>query len=251
MLHFCPVFKPNLPLSSSLPPSLLLQPNQETGSIFLQFSSSTALQLEVIFEVLEEYDWTSFSVVCTRHHGYQDFLSVVEGLTDGSFIGWEKKSVVVLNVTDDPSGARTRRLLKENEAQVRRGGGRGEKMGGGKRGRKRCGGHSAAPPPRRRPARRLPSFVLPSSTLPLALRVSRSLPPFSSIPLFSPPRSPPPPPHPPRTHTHTHNLRQDIQSSAEKQKRERKAQVDLISQVRLRWKEKKVTRILDFYIIDL
>uniref|UniRef100_A0A671Q2D4 Glutamate receptor n=1 Tax=Sinocyclocheilus anshuiensis TaxID=1608454 RepID=A0A671Q2D4_9TELE len=92
---------------------------QETGSIFLQFSSSTALQLEVIFEVLEEYDWTAFSVVSTRHHGYQDFLSVVEGLTDGSFIGWEKKSVVMLNLTDDPGGARTRRLLKENEAQVR------------------------------------------------------------------------------------------------------------------------------------
>uniref|UniRef100_A0AAY4A6J7 Glutamate receptor n=1 Tax=Denticeps clupeoides TaxID=299321 RepID=A0AAY4A6J7_9TELE len=92
---------------------------QETGAIFLQFSSSTALQLEVIFEVLEEYDWTAFSVVTTRHHGYQDFLSVVEGLTDGSFIGWEKKSVVMLNLTDDPGGARTRRLLKENEAQVR------------------------------------------------------------------------------------------------------------------------------------
>ncbi|XP_042279688.1 glutamate receptor ionotropic, NMDA 2D isoform X6 [Thunnus maccoyii] len=92
---------------------------QESGSIFLQFSSSTALQLEVIFEVLEEYDWTAFSVVSTRHHGYQDFLSVVEGLTDGSFIGWEKKSVVILNVTDDPGGSRTRRLLKENEAQVR------------------------------------------------------------------------------------------------------------------------------------
>uniref|UniRef100_A0A672LQR0 Glutamate receptor n=1 Tax=Sinocyclocheilus grahami TaxID=75366 RepID=A0A672LQR0_SINGR len=92
---------------------------QETGSIFLQFSSSTALQLEVIFEVLEEYDWTAFSVVSTRHHGYQDFLSVVEGLTDGSFIGWEKKSVVMLNLTDDPGGARARRLLKENDAQVR------------------------------------------------------------------------------------------------------------------------------------
>ncbi|KPP74634.1 glutamate receptor ionotropic, NMDA 2D-like [Scleropages formosus] len=92
---------------------------QESGSIYLQFSCSTALQLEVIFEVLEEYDWTAFSVVSTRHHGYQDFLSIVEGLTDGSFIGWEKKSVVMLNLTDDPGGARTRRLLKENEAQVR------------------------------------------------------------------------------------------------------------------------------------
>ncbi|KAK3571938.1 hypothetical protein QTP86_020507 [Hemibagrus guttatus] len=92
---------------------------QESGSIFLQFSTSTALQLEVIFEVLEEYDWTAFSVVSTRQNGYQDFLSMVEGLTDGSFIGWERKSVVMLNLTDDPGGARTRRLLKENEAQVR------------------------------------------------------------------------------------------------------------------------------------
>ncbi|KAJ8389440.1 hypothetical protein AAFF_G00119780 [Aldrovandia affinis] len=92
---------------------------QESGSIYLQFSSSTALQLEVIFEVLEEYDWTSFSVVSTRHHGYQDFLAMVEGMTDGSFIGWEKKSVVMLNLTDDPGGARARRQLKENEAQVR------------------------------------------------------------------------------------------------------------------------------------
>lgn len=91
---------------------------QESGSIYLQFTCSTSLQLEVIFEVLEEYDWTSFSVVTTRHHGYEDFLAMVEGMTDGSFIGWEKKSVVILNVTDDPGGARAKRMLKDNEAQV-------------------------------------------------------------------------------------------------------------------------------------
>jgi len=96
------------------------RPLQESGSIYLQFICSTALQLEVIFEVLEEYDWTSFSVVTTRHHGYEDFLAMVEGMTDGSFIGWEKKSVVILNVTDDPGGARVKRLLKDNEAQVSR-----------------------------------------------------------------------------------------------------------------------------------
>lgn len=159
---------------------LLSFPNQESGSIFLQFSSSTALQLEVIFEVLEEYDWTSFSVVCTRHHGYQDFLSVVEGLTDGSFIGWEKKSVVILNVTDDPAGARTRRLLKENEAQVRQGGGRGE------RGEER-GGSAANLIGGPLSDRWLPSFFLPSSSLPRSLHIS--LAPLSSIPLFfsSPP----------------------------------------------------------------
>lgn len=91
---------------------------QESGSVYLQFSCSTGLQLEVIFEVLEEFDWTAFSVVTTRHHGYEDFLAMVEGMIDGSFIGWERKSVVMLNLTDDPGGARTRRLLKENEAQV-------------------------------------------------------------------------------------------------------------------------------------
>ncbi|XP_068603595.1 glutamate receptor ionotropic, NMDA 2D [Brachionichthys hirsutus] len=92
---------------------------QESGSIYLQFTCTTSLQLEVIFEVLEEYDWTAFSVVTTRHHGYEDFLAMVEGMTDGSFIGWERKSVVILNVTDDPGGARTKRLLKDHEAQVR------------------------------------------------------------------------------------------------------------------------------------
>ncbi len=92
---------------------------QESGSVYLQFLCSTDLQLEVIFEVLEEFDWTAFSVVTTRHHGYEDFLAMVEGMIDGSFIGWERKSVVMLNLTDDPGGARTRRLLKENEAQVR------------------------------------------------------------------------------------------------------------------------------------
>lgn len=125
--------------------------------------------------MLEEYDWTAFSVVSTRHHGYQDFLSVVEGLTDGSFIGWEKKSVVILNVTDDPGGARTRRLLKENEAQVRQGGGRRA------RGRK---GEEVLQLPLGGPLsdRWLPSFFLPSSSLPLHLHLSLS--PLSSIPLF-------------------------------------------------------------------
>ena len=102
-------------------------------------------------------------MVTTRHTGYQDFISVVEGLTDGSFIGWEKKSVVMLNVTDDPGGARTRRLLKENEAQVReRGllensvcGGRGSEEGG----RRSRLGHSLPP-----------------------CRISLSLSPLSSIP---------------------------------------------------------------------
>lgn len=128
--------------------------------------------------MLEEYDWTSFSVVSTRHHGYQDFLSVVEGLTDGSFIGWEKRSVVILNVTDDPGGARTRRLLKENEAQVRQGGGRGAERG--RKGEEVLRVTSGGAPSL---AGGFPafSFLLYLSLCPSA---SLSLSPLSSIPLF-------------------------------------------------------------------
>lgn len=115
-----PLFMQNIMLESFTMSQIFLF-FQESGSVYLQFLCSTGLQLEVIFEVLEEFDWTAFSVVTTRHHGYEDFLAMVEGMIDGSFIGWERKSVVMLNLTDDPGGARTRRLLKENEAQVRSG----------------------------------------------------------------------------------------------------------------------------------
>uniref|UniRef100_A0A8C4TM47 Glutamate receptor n=1 Tax=Erpetoichthys calabaricus TaxID=27687 RepID=A0A8C4TM47_ERPCA len=97
----------------------LVHTPKESGSTFLQLGSSTAQQLRVIFEVLEEYDWTSFSLVSTRHPGFEDFLSFVDAITDGSFIGWERRSVVLLNLTEDPGGARTKRQLKENGAQVR------------------------------------------------------------------------------------------------------------------------------------
>ncbi|NWS03450.1 NMDE4 protein, partial [Motacilla alba] len=76
-------------------------------------------QLQVIFEVLEEYDWTAFAVVTTLLPGYEDFVDYVEVLTDSSFIGWEHRGVVTLNLTDDPEGARTRRQLREVTAQIR------------------------------------------------------------------------------------------------------------------------------------
>lgn len=89
--------------------------------------------------------------------------------------------MVILNVTDDPGGARTRRLLKENEAQVRQGGGRGggegEERGGSAASNVRGGLLSG---------RWLPSFLLPSLSLPLSLRISLSLPSllYPSVLLF-------------------------------------------------------------------
>lgn len=73
----------------------------------------------MIFEVLEEYDWTAFAVVTTLFPGYEDFVGYVEVLTDGSFIGWEHRGVLTLNLTDDPEGTRLRRQLREVTAQIR------------------------------------------------------------------------------------------------------------------------------------
>uniref|UniRef100_H3B3B4 Glutamate receptor n=1 Tax=Latimeria chalumnae TaxID=7897 RepID=H3B3B4_LATCH len=98
--------------------AIVLTP-KERGSTFLQLGSSTEQQLQVIFEVLEEYDWTAFAVITTLFPGYEDFLDYIEVLTDSSFIGWENRGAVTLNPSSDATGARTKRLLKETNVQVR------------------------------------------------------------------------------------------------------------------------------------
>ncbi|XP_036008586.1 glutamate receptor ionotropic, NMDA 2D isoform X12 [Mus musculus] len=70
---------------------------KEKGSTFLQLGSSTEQQLQVIFEVLEEYDWTSFVAVTTRAPGHRAFLSYIEVLTDGSLVGWEHRGALTLD----------------------------------------------------------------------------------------------------------------------------------------------------------
>ncbi|NWJ11692.1 NMDE4 protein, partial [Crypturellus undulatus] len=93
---------------------------QEKGSTFLQLGSSTEQQLQVIFEVLEEYDWTAFAVLTTLLPGHEDVVAYVEVLTDGSFIGWEHRGVLTLNLSDaDADGSRLRRQLREVSAHIR------------------------------------------------------------------------------------------------------------------------------------
>uniref|UniRef100_A0A8C3HC10 Glutamate receptor n=1 Tax=Chrysemys picta bellii TaxID=8478 RepID=A0A8C3HC10_CHRPI len=98
--------------------AIVLTP-KEKGSTFLQLGSSTEQQLQVMFEVLEEYDWTAFAVITTLFPGYEDFVDYIEVLTDSSFIGWEHRGVLTLNLTDDPDGSRLRRQLREIPAQIR------------------------------------------------------------------------------------------------------------------------------------
>nr|XP_025870019.1 glutamate receptor ionotropic, NMDA 2D [Vulpes vulpes] len=78
-------------------PDIPPPPPQEKGSTFLQLGSSTEQQLQVIFEVLEEYDWTSFVAVTTRAPGHRAFLSYIEVLTDGSMVGWEHRGALTLD----------------------------------------------------------------------------------------------------------------------------------------------------------
>ncbi|XP_050784162.1 glutamate receptor ionotropic, NMDA 2D [Gopherus flavomarginatus] len=98
--------------------AIVLTP-KEKGSTFLQLGSSTEQQLQVMFEVLEEYDWTAFAVITTLFPGYEDFVDYIEVLTDSSFIGWEHRGVLTLNLTDDPDSSRLKRQLREIPAQIR------------------------------------------------------------------------------------------------------------------------------------
>lgn len=71
-----------------------------------------------MFDVLEQYDWTAFAVITTLFPGYEDFVDYIEVLTDSSFIGWERRNTVTLNLTDDPDGARLKRQLREINARI-------------------------------------------------------------------------------------------------------------------------------------
>ncbi|XP_056652659.1 glutamate receptor ionotropic, NMDA 2D isoform X1 [Monodelphis domestica] len=96
--------------------ALVLTP-KEKGSTFLQLGSSTEQQLQVIFEVLEEYDWTSFVAVTTAAPGHRAFLAYIEALTDGSLVGWEHRGALTLDpgAGEEVLGARLRSL----SAQIR------------------------------------------------------------------------------------------------------------------------------------
>ncbi|KAK1329991.1 LOW QUALITY PROTEIN: hypothetical protein QTO34_010175 [Cnephaeus nilssonii] len=94
--------------------ALVLTP-KEKGSTFLQLGSSTEQQLQVIFEVLEEYDWTSFVAVTTRAPGHRAFLSYIEVLTDGSLVGWEHRGALPWT----PGPAVLSAQLRSLSAQIR------------------------------------------------------------------------------------------------------------------------------------
>ncbi|XP_008586491.1 PREDICTED: glutamate receptor ionotropic, NMDA 2C [Galeopterus variegatus] len=84
-------------LSISGGSAVVLSP-KEPGSAFLQLGVSLEQQLQVLFKVLEEYDWSAFAVVTSLHPGHALFLEGVRAVTDASYLGWRLLDVLTLEL---------------------------------------------------------------------------------------------------------------------------------------------------------
>ncbi|KAM6473333.1 glutamate receptor ionotropic, NMDA 2C [Liasis olivaceus] len=91
---------------------------KESGSAFLQLGVSIEQQIQVIFKVLEEYDWSSFAVITSLYPGYSIFLDVIRSFTDASYFGWEIQDVLTFEMTQDMSNSKLQKLLRQIDAQV-------------------------------------------------------------------------------------------------------------------------------------
>ncbi|NXX98932.1 NMDE3 protein, partial [Centropus bengalensis] len=91
---------------------------KEPGSAFLQLGVSIEQQIQVIFKVLEEYDWSSFAIITSLYPGYNIFLDVIRSFTDASYFGWELQDVLTFEMSQERSSSRAQRLLRQIDAQV-------------------------------------------------------------------------------------------------------------------------------------
>uniref|UniRef100_A0A670XPD9 Glutamate receptor n=1 Tax=Pseudonaja textilis TaxID=8673 RepID=A0A670XPD9_PSETE len=91
---------------------------KEPGSAFLQLGVSIEQQIQVIFKVLEEYDWSSFAVITSLYPGYSIFLDVIRSFTDTSYFGWEIQDVLTFEMSQDMSISKLQKLLRQIDAQV-------------------------------------------------------------------------------------------------------------------------------------
>ncbi|XP_006869659.1 PREDICTED: glutamate receptor ionotropic, NMDA 2C [Chrysochloris asiatica] len=104
-------------LSISGGSAVVLTP-KEPGSAFLQLGVSLEQQLQVLFKVLEEYNWNAFAVITSLHPGHALFLEGVRAVADAGHLGWRLLDVLTLEL--GPGGARThtQRMLRQLDAPV-------------------------------------------------------------------------------------------------------------------------------------
>ncbi|XP_036853338.1 glutamate receptor ionotropic, NMDA 2C isoform X2 [Manis javanica] len=91
---------------------------QDPGSAFLQLGVSLEQQLQVLFKVLEEYDWSAFAVITSLHPGHALFLEGVRAVAEASYLGWQLLDVLTLELGPGGPRARTQRLLRQLDAPV-------------------------------------------------------------------------------------------------------------------------------------
>ncbi|XP_015266207.1 PREDICTED: glutamate receptor ionotropic, NMDA 2C [Gekko japonicus] len=108
----------HVPIISISGGSAVVLTPKEPGSAFLQLGASIEQQIQVIFKVLEEYDWSSFVVITSLYPGYNVFLDVIQSFTDASYFGWEMHEPLTFEMTQDGSDTRMQRLLRQIDAQV-------------------------------------------------------------------------------------------------------------------------------------
>ncbi|XP_011360362.1 glutamate receptor ionotropic, NMDA 2C [Pteropus vampyrus] len=104
-------------LSISGGSAVVLNP-KEPGSAFLQLGVSLEQQLQVLFKVLEEYDWSAFAVITSLHPGHALFLEGVRAVADASYLSWRLLDVLTLELGPGGTRARTQRLLRQIDAPV-------------------------------------------------------------------------------------------------------------------------------------
>ncbi|XP_035889996.1 glutamate receptor ionotropic, NMDA 2C isoform X2 [Phyllostomus discolor] len=104
-------------LSISGGSAVVLTP-KEPGSAFLQLGVSLEQQLQVLFKVLEEYDWSAFAVITSLHPGHALFLEGVRAVADASYMDWRLLDVLTLELGPGGTRAHTRRLLRQLDAPV-------------------------------------------------------------------------------------------------------------------------------------
>ncbi|XP_073901295.1 glutamate receptor ionotropic, NMDA 2C isoform X2 [Castor canadensis] len=104
-------------LSISGGSAVVLTP-KEPGSAFLQLGVSLEQQLQVLFKVLEEYDWSAFAVITSLHPGHSLFLEGVRAVADASYLSWRLLDVLTLELGPGGPRARTQRLLRQVDAPV-------------------------------------------------------------------------------------------------------------------------------------
>ncbi|XP_006750623.1 glutamate receptor ionotropic, NMDA 2C-like, partial [Leptonychotes weddellii] len=90
----------------------------EPGSAFLQLGVSLEQQLQVLFKVLEEYDWSAFAVITSLHPGHALFLDGVRAVADASYLSWRLLDVLTLELGPGGQRAHIQHLLRQVDAPV-------------------------------------------------------------------------------------------------------------------------------------